>query len=86
MTTLPPDNIILIEEQGDSRSDHDLLICIEQKVKNIIVNQRTQDDRFNDHVKYHRQLTIAACAAVFTGITSLIVGVILVAVSVGIGA
>jgi len=55
------------------RSDHDLLICIEQKVKEL-------QGQFTNHLRHHWAITVAALTAAFAGSSSLIVGLILMAV------
>lgn len=85
MNTTPPTDVTVIEfNDDDDRSDHDLLICIEQKVKNVILNQGKSDKRLDDHLKGHRQMTAAAVIATFTGIVTLVVGIVLLIVKAGI--
>lgn len=60
-----------------NRSDHDLLICIEQKIKTLQEGQLRQDKQFENHLHHHWAVTVEALAAALVGFASLIVGLLL---------
>jgi len=56
--------------ENEQRTDHDLLICIEQKIK-FLQNQ------FENHLKHHFIITVLALSAALTGVGSVVTGILL---------
>jgi hypothetical protein len=48
----------------ENRNDHDLLVCIEEKLKELKV-------QFGNHLKHHFAITLVAISAGFIGLVNL---------------
>ena len=60
----------------EKRADHDLLICIEQKVTSLQEGQHRQDRQFNNHLKHHFLYTLLAFSTALSAIGALVLALL----------